>query len=264
MKTDTATTVDAYIAGFPKETQGILEQLRLTVREAAPDAEEAISYGMPTLKLEGNLVHFAAHKNHIGFYPAPTGIEAFKDELAKYKGAKGSIQFPIDKPLPLDLITKIVKFRVIKNLEKIAINPTKKDVVKRKKLSDQDQVTEVIEKLDPELGKLVETSRQIILSTDNEIGERIKWNNPSYYYTGEMKPFNPKEYKREIAVFNLYKGQIMLVFPSGATIQDSSGLLEGYYKDGRRTIVFKDMEAIKSNETALQSAIREWLKLVEK
>src|SRR3954468_12861828 len=100
------------------------------------------------------------------------------------------------------------------------------------KISDQEQVTQHIKKLEPGLGKIVEVIRQIILNTDKEIGERIKWNNPSFYYTGEMKPFDPKEYKREIIVFNLFKGRIMLVFPDGAKVNDTSGLLEGDYKDG--------------------------------
>ena len=114
------------------------------------------------------------------------------------------------------------------------------------------------------LGKIVETIRRIILSTDKEIGERIKWNNPSFYYTGEMKPFDPKEYKREMIVFNLFKGRILLVFPSGAKVNDRSGLLEGDYKDGRRIIIFKDMEDVKAKEKALRSIIKEWLKLVDK
>src|SRR5450432_1978168 len=109
-----------------------------------------------------------------------------------------------------------------------------------KKLSDQEQVSEHIATLDPVLAKIVETIRRIILSIGKEIDERIKWNNPSFYYTGEMKPFDPKEYKREIAVFNLYKGRIMLVFPSGAKVNDVPGFLEGDYKDGRRIVVFKD------------------------
>jgi hypothetical protein len=133
-----------------------------------------------------------------------------------------------------------------------------------KKLSDKEQVTEHIAKLDPAFGKIIETIRQIILKTDKEIGERIKWNNPSFYYTGEMKPFDPKEYKREIVVFNLYKGRILLVFPGGAKVKDTSGLLEGEYKDGRRTITFKDMEDVKLKEKALQKIIRQWLKLVDK
>ncbi len=132
------------------------------------------------------------------------------------------------------------------------------------KLSDKEQVTEHIKKLDPAFGKIIEAIRQIILSTDKEIGERIKWNNPSFYYTGEMKPFDPKEYKREIVVFNLYKGRILLVFPGGAKLNDKSGLLEGDYKDGRRITIFKDIKDVKSKEKALQNVIKEWLKLVDK
>jgi uncharacterized protein YdhG (YjbR/CyaY superfamily) len=112
------TTIDEYIAGFPENVQKLLEKMRLTIRKAAPAAEEKIGYGIPTFTLEGNLVHFGGFKNHIGFYPAPRGLEEFKKELSVYKGAKGSVQFPIDKPLPLALITKIVKFRVKENLEK--------------------------------------------------------------------------------------------------------------------------------------------------
>jgi len=112
-------TIDEYIKTFPKDVQIILEKMRHTIREAAPDASEAISYQMPTFKLNGkNLVHFAAFKNHIGFYPIPSGIEAFKKELSPYKQGKGSVQFPLDKPIPFDLVTKIVKFRVKENLEK--------------------------------------------------------------------------------------------------------------------------------------------------
>ncbi len=109
--------IDEYISSFPKETQKILKQLRLTIKEAAPQADEVISYAMPAFKLNGMLVWFAAHTNHIGFYPRASGIEAFKKELSIYKGAKGSVQFPLDKPLPIGLITKIVKFRVAENLQ---------------------------------------------------------------------------------------------------------------------------------------------------
>ena len=118
VKTNQVQTINEYIAGFPKQVQEILEKLRATIGKAAPGAEETINYGIPTFTLQGNLVHFAAFKNHIGFYPTPSGIEAFKKELSVYDGAKGSVQFPIDKPLPLGLVTKIVKFRVKENLEK--------------------------------------------------------------------------------------------------------------------------------------------------
>ena len=125
MNKTTPNNIDAYIANFPKNIQEILSELRATIRDAAPEAEEAISYQMPTFRFKGNLVHFAAHKNHIGFYPTPSGIEKFKKELSVYEGAKGSVKFPIDQPLPFDLISKIVKFRVAENLER-ATRKTKK------------------------------------------------------------------------------------------------------------------------------------------
>jgi len=111
-------TIDEYISSFPGNIQTLLEQVRMTIHQAAPEAEEAIKYAMPTFILNGNLVHFAAFKHHIGFYPVPSGIEAFKKELSSYKGAKGSVQFPLDKPMPLDLISRIVEFRVNENIKK--------------------------------------------------------------------------------------------------------------------------------------------------
>lgn len=110
--------IDDYIATFPQEVQVTLEILRQTIRKAAPDATEKISYQMPTFYLNGNLVHFAAFKKHIGFYPAPSGISEFQDELVKYKTSKGAIQFPIDTALPHTLVKKIVQFRVKENLAK--------------------------------------------------------------------------------------------------------------------------------------------------
>lgn len=121
MTTAKPSNIDEYIAGFPKEVQTVLEQVRATIRKAAPDAEEAISYGIPTFKLKKtNMVHFAGFKNHIGFYPTPTGSEAFKDVLSAYKTGKGSVQFPLDQPMPLDLITRIVQFRIGQIFEKTA------------------------------------------------------------------------------------------------------------------------------------------------
>lgn len=106
-------SIDEYIAGFPHDVQLLLQQLRTIIKRIAPDAAEAIRYQIPTFVLNGNLVHFAAFKNHIGFYPTPSGIEAFKEELAPYESAKGSVKFPIDKPIPFDLIADIVRFRAI-------------------------------------------------------------------------------------------------------------------------------------------------------
>ena len=117
-KTSDFQSIDEYIASFPADVQKTLQELRAVIKAAAPDATEKISYQMPTFFLHGNLVHFAAYKKHIGFYPAPRGIEAFKQELSMYKGAKGSVQFPIDQPLPLELVSRIVKFRVAENLRK--------------------------------------------------------------------------------------------------------------------------------------------------
>lgn len=118
-------SVDEYILEFPSEVQDILNKLRQVIKEAAPEAEEKISWKMPTFVLHGNLVHFAAYKNHVGFYPAPSGIDAFKNELSEYKGAKGSIQFPLSKPIPYELIRKIVEFRVVEN-KKLAEDKKKK------------------------------------------------------------------------------------------------------------------------------------------
>lgn len=108
-------SIEEYILEFPPEIQEILNKVRHVIKEAAPEAQEKISWAMPTFVLYGNLVHFAAYKNHIGFYPAPSGIEAFEHELSEYKGAKGSVQFPLNKPIPYELIKKIVEFRVDEN-----------------------------------------------------------------------------------------------------------------------------------------------------
>ncbi len=114
----TPKTIDEYIAGFPKDVQEILQKIRMTVKKAAPEAQETIKYGMPTFILNGNLVYFAAFKKHIGFYPPPTGLEKFKKELSAYAGPKGSLIFPLDQPIPYDLIHEIVVFRVRENLER--------------------------------------------------------------------------------------------------------------------------------------------------
>lgn len=112
-------TIEAYISSYPEGVQKHLNQMYAALKEAAPEAEETINYGIPTFQLNGkNLVHFAGAKKHIGFYPTPSGIEAFQKELADYKSSKGSVQFPLNKPLPLDLVKKIVQFRVKEILQK--------------------------------------------------------------------------------------------------------------------------------------------------
>ena len=117
-------SIDEYIALFPEEIQKKLRELRETIKTSAPDAEERISYQIPTFALKGNLVHFAAYKKHIGFYPTSSAVRAFKHELSIYEGGKGTVRFPIDKPLPLKLISKIVKFRIAENLKNAEIKST--------------------------------------------------------------------------------------------------------------------------------------------
>jgi uncharacterized protein YdhG (YjbR/CyaY superfamily) len=111
--------IDEYIKTFPEQVQIILEKMRQTIRKAAPEAEEAISYPIPTFKLNGNLVHFAAFKNHVSFFPTARGVEAFKKELSRFKGSRGTVQFPLDRPIPYDLVRKITVFRRKENLEKM-------------------------------------------------------------------------------------------------------------------------------------------------
>ncbi len=121
--------IDEYIAGFPPDVQEKLQKVRMTIRKAAPGAQETIKYRMPTFTMGGNLVHFAGFKNHIGFYPTPSGIDKFKEELSVYQGAKGSVRFPLDKPIPYALIGKMVKARV----KQISERETAKDGKKKRK-----------------------------------------------------------------------------------------------------------------------------------
>lgn len=122
--------IDAYISSFPKETQAILELLRATIKKAAPQAQEIISYKMPAYNWEGNLVYFAAYKNHVGLYPTSSGIKAFENEISAYKWSKGAVQFPLNKPLPVALITKIVKFRLAENIKKMELKKDNRTKVK--------------------------------------------------------------------------------------------------------------------------------------
>ncbi len=117
MKDTVAENIDQYIATFPKDIQKKLKEIRATIKKAAPKAEETIKYAMPTFTLNGNLIHFAAYKNHIGIYPVPRGDERFKKELSAYDGNKSTLKIPLDEPIPLTLITKVVKYQVKKHLE---------------------------------------------------------------------------------------------------------------------------------------------------
>lgn len=138
-------------------------------------------------------------------------------------------------------------------------------MAKTKPNAGSEEVTAFIKKTSPDTAKLLEALRQVILKTDKEIAEQIKWNAPSFYYSGEMKAFDAKEYKRDIVVYNLHKKEyVLLVFPTGARIKDSSGLLEGDYKDGRRLVKIFDLKDLKTKEKNLQKVIKLWLSEVEK
>jgi uncharacterized protein YdhG (YjbR/CyaY superfamily) len=134
MKRTEATSIDEYIAQFPVEVQTRLEKIRATIRKAAPQARERISYAIPTFSQCGNIVHFAAYEHHIGFYPGASGVKRFKKELAGYESAKGSVQFPLTRPVPLGLIAEITRFRLDENLAKYAIvdGKTRKKKPKKK------------------------------------------------------------------------------------------------------------------------------------
>jgi hypothetical protein len=136
-------------------------------------------------------------------------------------------------------------------------------MAKSKDVNNSVGVTVFIQKLEPNVAAIIEEIRQIILETDHIIDEHIKWNSPSFFYSGEMKPFDPKEYKRDLAVLNIRK-EIMLVFPTGASIDDTAGILEGTYSDGRRLVYFKDLEAVKTKKESLQRVIKAWIELVDK
>lgn len=142
--------------------------------------------------------------------------------------------------------------------------PIFKSMTKKSISSDTEAVNAHIKMLEAPIAEVVNAVRETILNSHPEVAERIKWNNPSFYYTGEMPDFDPKEYKREIAVFNLFKNRIMLVLPSGARISDSSGILEGNFKDHRKTILFKDLEDFKKKEAPLKRIVQQWIDTIEK
>jgi uncharacterized protein YdhG (YjbR/CyaY superfamily) len=254
-KNKAAKNVDEYIAQFPPDVKASLESLRKTIKAAAPKAEELISYMMPAYKLNGMLVYFAGYKNHIGFYGTSAGHETFAKELSGYKSGKGSVQFPLDKPLPLKLITQIVKFRVAQNNEKaVAKKPVKVATKKTKpvKLSDKELVEEWINKLQPAAKKEIETVRKIIKTASPKLSERIKWNAPSYYYKEDILTFGP--YKTH---------KLLLIFHHPAVVKVKSNLLEGEYKD-RRLVHFKDKADAEKNKTELLRIINEIIKMIDK
>ncbi len=269
-KTAVAIDIDAYIAQFPKQVQAALQKIRKTIKAAAPQAEEVISYQMPAFKYHGVLVYFAAWKNHIGFYPVTSVITAFKDELKHYLVSKGTIQFPLDTPLPLALISNIVKYRVVENETKLADRkkpkaaPIKtssqketvieKNISKTKaaKLTDEEQVNNWLDKLDPVVKEEINAIRNIIKKASPKLSERIKWNAPSYHFNqADLLTFGP--YKKD---------KILLVFHHPAVVKITSPLLEGDYKD-RRLLYFKNKAEATKNKKELTRIITQILIQIE-
>ena len=226
-KRATPASVAAYISSFPPATQRLLKQLQQTIRSAAPQAQEMISYGIAGYKQDGMLIFFAGFANHVSVYPAPRTAPAFKKELAAYKGGKGTVQFPLDHPLPLDLVKRIVQYRLQENEARAATQkaPAKKAVrVPKGQTADRDQaaVQAWLDRQDPELRQQINAVRKIILASSPLLQERIKWNAPSYYAGEDIVTFGPYRNNR-----------LLLVFHHPAVVNIPSPLLEGKMKDRR-------------------------------
>ncbi len=239
--------IDDYLAQLPENQRIMLEELRQTIREAAPQAEEVISYQMPAFKYNGMLVYFAAFKNHCSLFGGNASvIKEMAAELKDYKTSTGTIQFTDDKPLPAALVRKIVLARVKENEAKVK---TKKSTLKNK---DADRVEEYMAQLEHPLKAEIEALRAIIQGANSKIMERIKWNAPSYYAKEDMVTFHLRSMKK-----------VDLVFHHAAIVKIKSDLLKGEYKD-RRLMHFENMEEVKQHQTELERILNEYVELIEK
>lgn len=252
-------TVDEYIKSFPAKTQSLLKQLRKTIKAAAPKAEEMISYGIAGYKQQGMLIYFAGFSNHVSVYPAPRTAPGFKKELAVYKGGKGTVQFPLDKPLPLDLVKRIIRYRLAQNevksaAKKTATPKTTATATKKPagKATDAEQVKAWLDKLDTKTRTEIEAVRKIITGSSSKLNERVKWNAPSYYYKDDIVTFGPYRNNR-----------VLLVFHHPAVVKVRSELLKGDYKD-RRLIYFNNKAEAEKNKKELSRILTEIIKVIDK
>lgn len=240
-------TIDDYIAVAPKEAQAALKQLRKTIKAAAPEATEVISYQIPTFRLNGALVGFAAMKDHLTFHLMNT--EVLTEHAADLKGYalnKGSIRFQANKPLPATLVKKLVKARIAQNEGRAAKKAAKKTQ------SNSAAVDEFIDNLDHPFKAEVQAVRKIIKGVNSNLTEEIKWAAPSFSYKGYL------------VTFNLWaKDRVHLVFHNGAILRDKAGLLEGDYPD-RRMMYFANMKEVKAKKAALEDYVSQWVKLMDK
>lgn len=247
--------IDTYIAKFPTEIQEILEKIQQTIQRAAPEAEAVISYMMPAYKLNGKvLVYFAAYKNHIGFYATPTGHEAFKAALSVYKQGKGSVQFPLDKPIPYGLIERIVQFRAMENAKKESSKTTQP---KKNQSKDQQEVDTFLANLEHPLMAGIRQIRTIIKAVNTDLQENIKWNAPNYALNGEdyitMSLSNPKKIQ---IVF--HRGAKKQSIPDVKWIDDTSGMLVWKTND-RAIATFNKAADIESQKDRFADIVRKWL-----
>ncbi len=262
MKMTSATTIDEYLKNLPDDVRTVLEKLRTTIKAAAPRAEEVISYGMPAFKQNGMLVYFAAFKDHLSFFPGSAQVLDKHEELKAFKTSKGTIQFTVDKPLPIALVKKIVKARVEENearlsaklISRASVKKVNLSTVKAKKsskLSDEELVDQYMSKLKGEQKTNIDAVRTLIKKSSAELRERIKWNAPSYFY------------KQDIVTFGTYKpNKLLLVFHHPAIVKIKSDLLQGDYKD-RRLVYFKNASEARQNRKELARIIKEIIKQID-
>ena len=256
------TKINEYLKALPEEVQLVLKKLRQTIKSVAPDAEELIRYGMPAFKQHCMLVYFAAFKNHCSFFPGSVQIVDKHEELKGFKTSKGTIQFTIDKPIPVALVKKIVKARVEENearhnaklISKASAKNSSKSAVNLKpaaKLTDEVLVEQYMSKLSGDQKNDIDSVRSLIKKSSSKLSERIKWNALSYYY------------KHDIVTFGPYKTHtILLVFHHPYVVKIKSALLQGDYKD-RRLVYFKNAFQAEQNKKELARIIKEIMKQID-
>jgi len=248
-------SVDAYLHGLDEQQRTALSKLRQTIRSIVPQAEEVISYQVPTFKYKGGLVAFGAAKNHLALYVmSSTLLKDFSAELQTFDTAPGTIRFTAGKSIPATLIKKIVKARMKENEAIDLARKNKATLVKnavRKKIADAEIVAEYMDKLDHPLKAEIEAVRTIIKNANSKIAERIKWNAPSYYYKDDLVTFNHRDNNR-----------VHLVFHHPEIVHISSPLLQGDYKD-RRMLYLQNMQQVKTQKKELEKIMNELIKRID-
>ncbi len=258
--------VSTYISQFPQEVQQALRQVRQAIRDAAPEAIEAISYKMPAFKMNGVLVYFAAWKKHIGLYPPVTGDKAIEKAVAPYAGKKGNLQFPLNEPMPIGLIRRIVALRVKQDTAKAAAKLASAKL-KRKlsatvanggaEVNDPEAVTRALQSLEHPLKPVIEGMRTTILKADRRISEGIKWNAPSFYCDGWFATFHLRA-KMGIVLVLHHGAKVRSDAKLRQTIKDPKKLLQWASVD-RASITFTSLADFLQKKAALKSIVQQWV-----